>query len=201
MILNDSLEVKNGMLALTNIFSSVWLGDWDQYEKILSEMPKELTTELPFHSLYDREEVDLWYQNHFVIPGDHFVSPYFSTYSAEKQGSNEETNKELLCLIGIYEKVGFYFPLEKKLYPDHIASLNVFFGSLMREAITAQTNDDQKYLKQLQEMQAEILNQYLLPLGNGLKNAANNKIYNQFLKEFVDYYADFLEKEANEAKN
>lgn len=193
--MNDSLEVKNGIQALTNILSSVWLGDWEQYEKILADMPAELKAELPFHSYYDREEVDLWYQNHFFIPGDHFVSPYFSTYSAQEKGNNEETNKELLCLIGIYEKVGFYYPLEKKIYPDHIGSLNVFLASIMREEITAEKNGDNDYVKQLLELRDEIISKYVLPLQRGLKKAAQNKINNLFLVNFIDFYSDFIEKD------
>ncbi|XJZ28914.1 molecular chaperone TorD family protein [Bacillota bacterium Lsc_1132] len=193
--MNDLLEVKNGLLTLTNILSTVWLGDWDQYEKVLSELPDELKKQLPFHSYYKREEVDLWYQNHFDIPGDHFVSPYFSTYSAQEKGNSEETNKELLCLIGTYEKVGFYYPLEKKLYPDHIASLSVFLGSIIREEIQAEKNEDQESLKPLQQMRIEVVEQYLTPLLNGLKNAAETKVHHAFLKEFIAFYSEFIAKE------
>lgn len=193
--MNDLLEVKSGMLALTNILSSVWLGDWDQYETILQDLPEEIKEQLPFHAHYNREEADLWHQNHFEIPGDYFVSPYYSTYSAKEKEDHEETNKELLCLIGIFEKVGYYYPLEKKMYPDHIGSLNVFLGSILREEIAAEKNEDHGYLKQLQELREEIVAPYLIPLERGIKKAAENKIENQFLKEFISYYAEFIENQ------
>ena len=194
--MNELLDVKQGTATLVNILSTIWLGDWDQYESIIAKMPDDLKAQLPFSSHYNREEVDLWHQNHFTIPADHFVSPYFSTYSSEMSGNKEETNKALLCLIGIFEKVGFYYPLEQKLYPDHIASLNVFLGAILQKEISAEKSDNEEELKRLQEMRSAILNQYIRPLLIGIKNVAKSKIQNLFLTEFINFSADFLEKEA-----
>jgi TorA maturation chaperone TorD len=198
---NETLAESYGMLALINIFSSVWLGDWDQYEKSIAGIPKELLKELPFHGHYQREEVDLWYQNHFFIPGDYFVSPYFSTYASQENRDHEKTNAELLCLIGIYEKMGFYFPLEKKIYPDHIGCLNVFIEGIVREEITSQIKQDQALLNQLNSLREEITDQYLLPLIKGIKKAADKNIQLPFLREIVNFYTEFFKKDIAMVKN
>jgi TorA maturation chaperone TorD len=192
---NETLAESYGMLALINIFSSVWLGDWDQYEKSIAGIPKELLKELPFHGHYQRDEVDLWYQNHFFIPGDYFVSPYFSTYASQENRDHEKTNAELLCLIGIYEKMGFYFPLEKKIYPDHIGCLNVFMEGIVREEITSQIKQDQALLNQLNSLREEITDQYLLPLIKGIKKDADKNIQLPFLREIVNFYTEFFKKD------
>ena len=38
----QAVEELNGSLALANLMSVVWLGDWDRYETIFKEMPVEL---------------------------------------------------------------------------------------------------------------------------------------------------------------
>ncbi|MGG5254252.1 molecular chaperone TorD family protein [Neobacillus sp. SM06] len=193
--MNELLDVKQGTATLINILSTVWLGDWDQYESIMAKMPDELKAQLPFSTHYDREEVDLWHQNHFTIPADHFVSPYFSTYSSQLSGNKEETNKALLCLIGIFEKVGFYYPLERKLYPDHIGSLTIFVAAILQQEISTEKNQNHDERKQLLDIRSEILNQYVRPLQKGIKMAAQGKIQNLFLKEFINFSAEFFEKE------
>ena len=194
--MNELLDVKQGTATLINILSTVWLGDWDQYESIMAKMPDELKKQLPFSTHYDREEVDLWHQNHFTIPADHFISPYFSTYSSQLSGNKEETTKALLCLIGIFENAGFYFPLEQKLYPDHVGSLNVFLGAILQKEISAEKHGNEEELQRLQEIRSEILNQYVRPLQKGIKIVAQSRIQNLFLKEFINFSAEFFEKEA-----
>lgn len=187
--MEPTLEELYGKMALSNILSSVWLGDWKRYEDIFSTMREDVQMNFPFHQHYDREQVKQWYENHFFIPGDYFVSPYFSSYSIGESGDEDARKKDLLCLIGMYEKTGFYYPLEKELYPDHMGCLVAFWGSVIQEQIKASQTGDEEYVKKLAELEGEILNQYILPVLNPLRNHADPKISHSFFKEFLDFFA------------
>lgn len=196
--MKEMIEERYGKMALTNILSAIWFGDWDRYEKIFNEMSEDLKAEFSFHQFYHREQVKLWYDNHFFIPGDYFVSPYFSSYLAD--GKDEETrSQDLLCLIGIYEKTGFYFPLEKELYPDHLGCLTTFIGSALQEEINALQNDDIPYYEQLVQLEEEIRNKYIIPVLEPLLELSNKKITHKFFKQFLQFYAQAMVEEWGEA--
>ncbi len=185
------MEERYGKLSLLNIMTNIWLGEWDKYEEIMEEIPQAVKTELPFHSSYNREVVPLWHDNHFFIPGDHFISPYFSSYTQEIE--EEETRKmNLLCLISLYEKTGFLYPLEIDRFPDHIGCLTAFLSSVMKEQVAAIQEDDFVYLQHLEELENKFLKQYIQPLINTLLKQANKKVSHSFFKEFLKFYADIM---------
>lgn len=186
------MEERYGKLAITNILTSIWFGDWKRYEEIMNEVPESMQDELSFHSFYKRDEVQLWHDNHFFIPGDHFVSPYFSSYS--KDSDDEELRKkDLLCLIGLYEKTKYYFPLENNIFPDHFGCLTAFVGSILQEQIKAETDGDCEYLAQLEDLEAEVISQYIQPVIKPMLAVAEAKIKHPFFKEFLAFYSDIEE--------
>lgn len=190
----QTVEELQGSLALANIFSVIWLGDWDRYEKIFTEMPETLRNEFPFYLFYNREEVEIWYDNHFFIPGDYFIPPYFSSYCSQKEGTVEESKKSLLCLIGHYEKMGFYYPLENNLYPDHIGCLMVFICSIVQEQIKTAQSQDIELSEELNALRQELLSEFLYPILSPLQKYAENRIKHPFIKEFLNYFCTSLEK-------
>lgn len=191
----QTLEELHGSLALANIMSVIWLGDWDRYEEIFAEIPDELKNQFPFHTHYKREEVEIWYENHFFIPGDYFISPYFSSYSSNKGQDVEERRKSLLCLIVIYEKMGFYYPLENNLYPDHLGCLLVFISSVLQEQIKAMNNSDDELYKKLTNMKNEIFSEYIQPVLHPLQKNTWNHAKHPFIKEFLQYFCQVIEEE------
>lgn len=191
----QAVEELNGSLALANIMSVVWLGDWDRYETIFKEMPVELREQFPFHQYFNREEVEIWHENHFFIPGQHFVSPYISSYSSNDGKDIEERRKNLLCLIGIYEKMGFYYPLETNLYPDHIGCIMVFLSSLLQEQIKANQESDEELYGKLDDLKNEILTDFIKPILSPLQKNAMNNIKHPFIHEFIQYFCSTLGKE------
>lgn len=196
--MNALIEERYGKLALANILSAVWFGDWDRYEKIFNEMPDEIKAEFPFHQFYHREQVKLWYDNHFYIPGDYFVSPYFSSYTSEEK--DEDTRRQdLLCLIGIYEKTGFYYPLEKERYPDHLGCLTSFISSALQEEIKALQDGDSDYYGKLVGLEDDIRNNYIVPVLQPLMEQSNKKIDHLFFKTFIKFYAQTMIEEWGEA--
>lgn len=191
----QEVEELKGSLALANIMSVVWLGDWDRYEKIFAEMPTELREQFPFHQYYNREDVAIWHENHFFIPGEFFISPYFSSYSSNNGQDIEERRKNLLCLIGIYEKMGFYYPLEENLYPDHLGCIMVFLTSLLQEQIKARQASDEQLYQKLADLKNEIFHEYIQPILSSLQKIALNNVKHPFLHEFLQYFCSTLSKE------
>jgi hypothetical protein len=188
------MEERYGKLALANIMTSIWFGDWDRYEEIMKEVPESVKAELSFHSFYKRDEVQLWHDNHFFIPGDHFVSPYFSSYT--KNGEDEEARRhDLLCLIGLYEKTGFLYPLEEDRFPDHFGSLTAFLSSVIQEEIKAAQEGDSEYLKQLEKLEADVLRQYIQPVIKPMMGKAEGKMKHSFFKEFLGFYAELMSED------
>lgn len=185
------MEERYGKLAIANIITSIWFGDWNRYEEFMKDIPEFMHDELSFHSFYERDEVQLWHDNHFFIPGDHFVSPYLSSYP--KEGADEEARKQdLLCLIGLYEKTGFYFPLEQDRLPDHFGSMTAFLSSILQAEIKAEQEGDSEYLRQLEEIEADVLNQYIQPVIMPMLETAGSKVKHPFFKDFLSFYADLM---------
>ncbi|MFO1443326.1 molecular chaperone TorD family protein [Bacillus sp. Bva_UNVM-123] len=184
----QTMEELKGSLALANIMSVIWLGDWERYENIFAEMPIELREQFPFHQYYTHDEVAIWHENHFFIPGEYFISPYFSSYTSNRGQDVEERRKSLLCLIGHYEKMGFYFPLEKQLYPDHTGCIMVFLSSLLQEQIKAKHDADEELYFQLDELKSEILTDFIEPILSQLQKNSLNNAKHPFINEFLQYF-------------
>lgn len=182
-----SIEERYGNMTLMNIFTSVWLGDWDLYDELFINMPDEIKNQFPFQSHYDREQVALWHENYFAIPGDFFVPPYYTAYQ-ENQENMEEWKHSLLGLIGMYEKFGFYYPLEKEKYPDHIGCMTAFISSSIDAQIKAYHSRDFESITLLDKVQEEMLINYIEPTLLPLLNVAENKIEHPFFKEFLRFY-------------
>ncbi len=194
MKVETMMEERYGKLAIANIMTSIWLGDWDTYEAFMNDVPEGMRKGLSFHSLYNRDEVQLWYDNHFFIPGDHFVSPYFSSYT--KKNEDEEARRhELLCLIGLYEKTAFYFPLQQDRLPDHFGSMTAFMSSILQGEIKAEQEGDREHLQQLEEIEAEMLTRFIKPVLKPLLENADAKIKHPFFKEFLGFYAELMNEE------
>lgn len=192
--MKEIIEECYGQLVLVNILSAVWIGDWDRYEEIFKEMPDELQAEFPFHPFYHREQVELWYENHFLIPGDYFVSPYFSSYVTNEK-DEERRRQDLLCLISIFNKTGFYYPLEKESYPDHLGCLTSFVSSALQEEIKALQEADLVYFEQLVELKERLRCKYIVPVLKPLIKQSNMKINHLFFKEFLQFYGQTMEVE------
>ncbi|WP_017756810.1 molecular chaperone TorD family protein [Calidifontibacillus oryziterrae] len=192
--MNKTKEEQYGKLALTNILTTVWLGDWDRYEEIFQSMDKNLEKHFPFHINYNRENVKLWHENYFSIPGDYFVSPYFSSYM-DQSTDPEERKKNLLCLIGAYENMGFYFPLDVELYPDHIGCLTAFIGAVQQEKIKAYQNKDYELMNQLSSLEEKIGLNYIIPAAESMQRQAKGKIHHPFFKQFLVFYSTIMKEE------
>lgn len=197
--MKEMTEERYGKLALANILASIWLGDWERYESIFTEMPEYLHGQFPFHRHYNREQAELWHENHFFIPGEYFISPYLSSYTQSGNDGYEKRRSDLLCLIGLYDKTGFYYPLEKEIYPDHIGCMTLFLGTVIKECINAETAKDEEYLAELAELERHMLDQYIIPILHPLKNNAESKIEHPFFKEFLAFYIQVMKEEQNEA--
>ncbi|UII56816.1 molecular chaperone TorD family protein [Cytobacillus spongiae] len=183
-------QEQQGKMAIANILSSIWLGEWNQYEILMNQIPKELQDQLPFHTYYDREQVELWYENHFFIPGKFFISPYLSSYKVNEGEGTESRKKDLLCLIQLYESMGFYYPLENDRYPDHLGCITLFLSALVNE----QLENEENY-NVLVDIEREIVKKHIQPVLQMVVTEGSNKLHHPFLREFLFFYKETIEED------
>lgn len=187
-------EEVYGNLLLNELMTSIWFGDWDQYEEIMSQLPENLLEEFPFHQYYNREEISLWYDNYFKIPGAYFIPPYLSSYNDRSAEAQEKSRQDVLCLIGEYEKFGFYYPLDQDQFPDHFGSITAFITATLKEEIKAiQANDDELIL-QLNKLKQQMYVSYLAKGIFNMTEHAKGKVEDQFFQEFLTYYAQNMKQ-------
>lgn len=191
--MQPTIEETYGKLVLTQLFTHVWFGDWDEYEKAIEQLPEELIQAFPFHKHYDREETSLWHENYFSIPGPYFVPPYLSSYTEKTEGEQEKVKQDLLYLIGAFDKVGFYYPLEKEEFPDHIGSLTAFIAAAAKKEVEAAKDNDSELFQQMNELQQEIYESYLKIAIREMWNHYSEHIQDPFFKEFIPFYMHAME--------
>lgn len=187
----------HGKLILTQVFTHVWFGDWDHYEATFKQIPPDLANSLPFHPFYVREKTSFWYDNYFLVPGNYFIPPYVSTYSDQTEEGQHKARQDLLCLVGAFEKVGFYYPLEKDEFPDHIGSVTAFIAALLKEEIKAQEQTDEKLVNSLKNLQKEVYVDYLQIALENIRKLHQDKLEDPFFTRFLPYYIESMEELIN----
>src|SRR5690625_2628436 len=188
-----TIEETYGKLVLTQLFTHVWFGDWDHYEEAIDQLPDDLIEAFPFHRFYDREKVELWHDNYFSIPGSYFIPPYLSSYTDKTEAAQDKVKQDLLCLIGAFEKVGFYYPIEKEEFPDHIGSLTALISAAAKEEIKARKFEEEKLAEEMNNHQKEINESYLSKALYHLQKNHASRIDDPFFKEFLPFYINAME--------
>src|SRR5690625_1005996 len=182
-----------GKLLLSQLFTNIWLGEWDKYEQTISQLPTKISSNLPFHMHYDPREVKLAYENYFVIPGEFFIPPYVSAYYDKSEEEQQIARQDLLCLVGAYEKVGYYYPIEIDELPDHVGSITGFITALLQEKIKAYDQGDQQLIKDIKHLQREVYDDYLKVALEKIEQYYTRKIDDQFFEHFLPFYKETLE--------
>lgn len=191
--MEQQLQEAYGRLMISNLLTHLWFGNWEEYSKIMSEIPIELYDSFPFHKYYEKEEVSLLHENHFFIPGDNFVTPYMSTYYTEIY-EEEKAKQSLLCLVSMYEKLGFYYPLEKEEFPDHFGSLTAFLAAGIKAEIDAINEGDQELIDSMRELQNELLTIYIVPTFTVFMQKAEARIEHPFFIAFLKNYMPLIKE-------
>jgi len=184
----ESLAEKYGQLLLSQLFTQVWYGSWDEFEETISQLPSELQKEFPFYEVYDREDTRLWHENYFKIPGEYFIPPYLSSYQEKTLDAENHLKQDLLSLITTYDKLGFYYPLEQDEYPDHFGSLTAFITATITEEIKAQHENEEELVEDLQTIKEEVYEKYLKPGIDQMWESNKHKISDPFFEAFIPYF-------------
>lgn len=192
--MTETLEEAYGQLLLSQLFTHIWFGNWDEYEATTDRLPADLKDEFPFHKHYKRETTELWYDNYFNIPGVYFIPPYTSSYDGKSEEDVDRSKHDLLCLIGTFDKLGFYYPLEQDEFPDHIGSLTAFITAAISEEINAREKGDQELVGQIIEVKEEIYYNYIRPNIEKLWENNEQKVTDPFFKQFIPYYINSMEE-------
>lgn len=187
-------EETYGKLVLCELFTSIWLGKWDNYEKIIAQVPEELVEEIPFHEHYEREETSLWYDNYFQIPGAYFIPPYLSSYHGQSGEEQERARQDVLCLIGEYEKFQFYYPLEEDVFPDHFGSVTGFITAILKAEVEAEQKEDLELSNQLKAIQRNIYTSYMKKGIKEMLEHAKGKVNDRYFQEFLYFYSESMEE-------
>src|SRR5690625_174329 len=182
-----------GKLLLTQLFTNIWYGHWDKYEETIEHLPIEMAHDLPFHPFYEPRKVKLAHENYFVIPGEYFIPPYVSSYYGKSEEEQQVARQDLLCLVGAYEKVGYYYPIEHDELPDHIGSITGFMTALLQEEINAHRKDDQELFKEIKNLQHEVYDDYLKTALDKINKYYSQKIDDPFFKRFLPFYTETME--------
>ena len=183
-----TIEETYGQVLLSQLFTHIWFGNWDEYEETVNQLPADLLKEFPFHQYYERKETEQWHDNYFAIPGIYFVPPYLSSYQGKSEKEEVQAKQDLLCLIGTFDKLGFYYPLEQEELPDHFGSLTAFITAAASEEVKALEKGDRELAGQLRESQHEMYHTYLEPGIEKLWERNKGKLTDPFFKEFIPYY-------------
>ncbi len=189
-VLLTAQEETYGKLILAQIFTHIWYGDWDNYEQTMNQLPERLVNEFPFHACYDRKETKIWHDNYFSIPGIYFVPPYMSSYREKSETAELDTKQDLLCLIGAYEKLGFYYPLEREAFPDHIGSLTAFITATLKEEAVALEKGDHELVIELADARKEMYDKYLAPCLGVICKQHQHKFSDSFFNMFIPFYME-----------
>lgn len=191
--LHEEVEEVYGKLLLGELFRCVWFGHWDHYETIISGLPEELIENIPFHQYYDREETALWRDNYFQIPGPYFIPPYLSSYYGESAEDQEEARQEVLCLVGEFDKLKFYYPLEQDEFPDHFGSMTAFITAALKEEVKAIEVGDTELQEQLQEVQQRVYTSYLRKGIQTMRQTCDEEAFEPFFRSFIPFFAESME--------
>ncbi|WP_217585776.1 molecular chaperone TorD family protein [Lentibacillus saliphilus] len=186
----STLEETYGKLLLSELFTSVWFGHWDDYEAVIGRLPEELVAELPFHEHYNREDTALWRDNYFQVPGDYFIPPYLSSYFGKGEEEQEQAKQDVLCLIGEFDKLGFYYPLEQGEFPDHFGSVTAFLTAAVKEEIKALEANDETLAEKLLTMQHNVYDTYMKQGIEKMLAHGETKWADPFFKEFLPFYGE-----------
>lgn len=187
-----TLDEVYGRLLLSDLFTSVWFGNWQEYEDIISKLPEALIDNLPFHKYYDPEETALWRDNYFQIPGPYFIPPYLSSYFGKSEEEQEKGRQDVLCLVGEFDKLGFYYPLEQDEFPDHFGSMTAFITAALKEEIKAVQSEDLELVEQVKMAQLNVYNLYLAKGAEKMLIQSEGKLADPFFKEFLPFYVETM---------
>lgn len=184
----ESLTERYGQLLLCQLFTQVWYGNWDEFEETIEQLPRELQDQFPFYKVYNREETEVWHENYFEIPGEYFIPPYLSSYQTDAINADHEMKEDLIHLITTFDKLGFYYPLEKDQFPDHIGSLTAFITATLAEEIKALQQSEVELIQQLQEIKEDIYKKYLKPAIERMWAENKHKVSDPFFEKFIPYF-------------
>ncbi|MUV36337.1 hypothetical protein JNUCC1_00139 [Lentibacillus sp. JNUCC-1] len=192
-MVETTLEEAYGKLLLSDLFTHIWFGDWEAYETAIEQIPEELVMELPFTDHYIREETALWRDNYFQIPGEYFIPPYLSSYFGKDEKEQERARQEVLCLVGDYDKFGFYYPLEQNEFPDHFGSVTAFITAALKSEIKAHEEGDAELASQLHNFRHHIYTTYLQKGIASMMTQCENRVSDPFFKAFLTFYQQSME--------
>lgn len=192
--MTETLEETYGQLLLSQLFTHIWFGNWEEYELTIDKLPVHLREEFPFHKHYNRDVTELWHDNYFNIPGVYFIPPYISSYGEKTEEAANKSRQDLLCLIGTFDKLGFYYPLEQNEFPDHIGSLTAFVAAALAEETKALEQNDQQLASDLRDSREELYFTYIKPNIQKMWKHNKRKLADPFFKQFIPFYIDSMEE-------
>jgi hypothetical protein len=97
-------------------------------------------------------------------------------------------------LIGEFDLLGFYYPLEQDAFPDHFGSMTAFITAILREEIKAVKAGNIGLLEKLQEIRNRVYTSYLK---NGIQSMlvqCKDRLADPFFQAFMPFFQSQMEE-------
>lgn len=192
MVSTETIDELKGKQFVYGLFSAILLGQFQRYRQMMEELPEEMRAQFPFHQHYDEEEVSLAYDNLFVIPGEFYIPPYYSSYAGSYNDNELEIRENHLCLIGLFERFGFYDPIEQEQLPNHIAMFFSFMQASLALEVKAWTDNDEELAGQAQQLQKRFLDEFLHPWVPMLLSQVQKQEISLFFQKWGNFAQEYL---------
>lgn len=192
MLSAETIHELKGKQFVYGIFSALLLGQVERYRQVMENLPVDIRRQFPFHQDFEEEKVAAAYDNLFVVPGDYYIPPYYSSYAGQYKDNELEIREHLLCLIGLFERFGFYYPIEQEQLPDHIAMFFSFMQASLALEEKAWTDNDEKLAGQAQQLQKRFLDEFLHPWVPVLLSQVQKQEISPFFQKWGHYAQEYL---------
>jgi len=193
----ESLAEKYGQLLLSQIFTQVWYGNWNEFEETIEQLPTEWQEQFPFYEVYNRKETKSWHEHYFNIPGEYFIPPYLSSYQKEEVQAKESMKNDFYNFIERFDNVDELNVLREEEFSDHIGSLTAFVTIMISLEIKAIQENNDVYMKDLQHIREHFCKKHLKPGVDKLWETYKHKVKDPFFETFIPYCLsniDFVSK-------
>lgn len=192
MLSAEAIHELKGKQFVYGLFSAILLGQVERYDQVMRELPVDIRKQFPFYQDFEKEKVTAAYDNLFVVPGDYYIPPYYSSYAGLYYDNELDLNENHLCLIGLFERFGFYDPIEQEQLPDHIAMFFSFMQASLALEVKAWTDDDEELAKQAQQLQKRFLNEFLHPWASVLLSQVQKQEISPFFRKIGGFAQEYL---------
>lgn len=187
---------SNVYLLLANVF----LGNWQKLKEAATII--EVPVDDPISSIVNElrttplEELEIQYDNLFVVPASFFVPPFAAHYLPFKD--EEEEDQYFNKINHYYQTFDFNLPFEQFGRVDHLGYLLAFIAYVNEATKQLIKEGDEENIQQSIQFQKNFLNNDLQSWIGTLEKEVSQKLNRGLLLNAVRYLHQFIEWDIEE---